>query len=284
MSNLGRSLVVLGALGGIAVFGVKKYGGKAQLPANNAQQLPADNAQQLPANNAQQLPANNAPQNQQPTYDWDNNWDARYDLSIRGPRVVTERHIYLLRPCSVSTVRNGGTELSAEGGVEAERACELLSQVGALQKIRSSDETSALKTYNYMNTTRRWDRYFRVRDKATTDIFNEVYPCTPDPALLGPPMAPHRIFVDEAKAEAAFRMMLHRHDGSAVTIRPVREVYIVDKILIRYLLLRTLQMKPSFWSRWDVEPGSITEFVCRVDGTVKVRSVGQRRRTNITLL
>ena len=98
-----------------------------------------------------------------------------------------------------------------------------------------------------------------------------VFPPTPPSSAWQP--SEESFVKDSLRAEAAFLTYLHRpdehHSKSHTTL------LICHGNVIRYLLLRALQLDPSAWLRLAVNNASITRIDIYENGNVSVKAVGE---------
>ena len=100
-------------------------------------------------------------------------------------------------------------------------------------------------------------------------LLREGAPARPEPDTWRP--KERDVWVDGARIEAAFREHIHRSEGGE---GPDVEVIVCHGNVIRYCVLRALQLPPEAWLRLGLVNGSITKVVCRPDGHVSVHCVG----------
>ena len=100
-------------------------------------------------------------------------------------------------------------------------------------------------------------------------LLREGAPARPEPDTWRP--KERDVWVDGARIEAAFRAHVHRSEGGE---GPDVEIVVCHGNVIRYCVLRALQLPPEAWLRLGLVNGSITKVVCRPDGHVSVHCVG----------
>ena len=104
-------------------------------------------------------------------------------------------------------------------------------------------------------------------------MLREGAPCWPEGYSGGWQPAPHEFHEEAARIEAAFRKHIHRappsQEHDSVTI------LVCHGNVIRYFLMRALQLPPGAWLRCSVYNGCVTRLSIRDTGSVSVRSVGE---------
>lgn len=103
-------------------------------------------------------------------------------------------------------------------------------------------------------------------------MLREGAPCAPASYSGAWKPTPHEFYEEGARIEAAFRKHMHRagptqHHDSV-------DVLVCHGNVIRYFLMRALQLPPTAWLRWSLYNGSVTRIAIRPSGSVSVRCVG----------
>lgn len=100
-------------------------------------------------------------------------------------------------------------------------------------------------------------------------LLREGAPARPEPDTWRP--RERDVWVDSARIEAAFRQHFRRaQPGEAPA-----EVLVCHGNVIRYSVLRALQLPPEAWLRLGLANGSITKVVLRADGGVSLHCLGE---------
>mmetsp|Transcript_19198 Transcript_19198/g.23349 ORF Transcript_19198/g.23349 Transcript_19198/m.23349 type:complete len:172 (-) Transcript_19198:422-937(-) len=128
-----------------------------------------------------------------------------------------------------------------------------------------------------------------VENYKQSDLLCEGCPRIPEPKLERYAPNSATVFQDSARIEAGFRLIFHRviyknedldesdheeYNDEEKTDPEHYDVVVCHGNVIRYCLLRVLQLDTSAWLRFALNNGSITWVTIFADGKVSVRSVG----------
>jgi len=104
-------------------------------------------------------------------------------------------------------------------------------------------------------------------------MLREGAPCIPEGYTGAWQPAPHEFHEEASRIEAAFRKHVHRASPSqkhdSVTI------LVCHGNVIRYFLMRAMQLPPGAWLRTSFQNGTVTRLRIGPNGTVSVRSAGE---------
>lgn len=106
-----------------------------------------------------------------------------------------------------------------------------------------------------------------------TDLLCEGKPSPIDPPSSSYDPKPEVLFRDSSRIEAAFRNTMYR-DVSTTDKKETFELIVCHGNVIRYMLLRSLQLDPTAWLRFSIQNCGITWIRIRPNGNVSVRTVG----------
>lgn len=214
---------------------------------------------------------------------WNSNWDLRENTKVQ-PKVV--HTVILVRHGQyVTSNKSTGDELLDDSKrVLTPKGREQSALTGMrLQELISSSLLPPIDAVYYSTMARATE----TAEILTKQLLNSAEPHKHLPCSLlregavFPPSPPssswqpsEESFVkDSLRAEAAFLTYLHRadehHSKSHTTL------LICHGNVIRYLLLRTLQLDPSAWLRLAVNNASITRIDVYENGNVSVKAVGE---------
>ena len=109
-----------------------------------------------------------------------------------------------------------------------------------------------------------------------SDIITEGYPCVPDPPSSSK-RTEHQVWADGARFEAGFRKLFRRpgnghHDDKDETYC----VVVCHANLIRYLVMRALQLPEQAWLRFSLKNASFTEVSVFESGKVSLLNFGEQ--------
>ena len=99
-------------------------------------------------------------------------------------------------------------------------------------------------------------------------LLREGAPARPEPDTWKP--RERDVWADSARIEAAFRTHFRRAEPGEAGV----EVIVCHGNVIRFSVLRALQLPPEAWLRLGLANGSITKVVMRADGGVSLHCLG----------
>lgn len=167
--------------------------------------------------------------------------------------------------------------------VQVLRASEM-AQSGARLRVYCSDMSRAKETATIMHKHLRElqeggdgkQRAAGAGDRGAEllvdSLLREGAPCPPAGYKGSWQPSPHEFYEEGGRIEAAFRKFMHRappgqeHDSV--------DVVVCHGNVIRYFLMRVLQLPPTAWLRWSLYNASVTRIAIRSNGSVSVRCVG----------
>jgi serine/threonine-protein phosphatase PGAM5 len=228
---------------------------------------------------------------------WDYNWDRLQPAettTLSSSTTTTTRVIFLIRHGQFNQKGKGDAkhDLTDLGKRQAllcgKRLRDVIPEGVLPTRIISSTMTRAEETASIIR-----NEYFKEVDVIEkSDLIREGGPCRPEPdtwtAYGGPSESEY--FKDSARIEAGFRWLFHRpkaiatndnkKDGDEKNKKELKEeptttheIVVCHGNVIRYSLLRLLQLPPEAWLRFSLYNGSITRVELRSDGLVSVRCV-----------
>ena len=77
------------------------------------------------------------------------------------------------------------------------------------------------------------------------------------------------LYDDGHRIESAFRRYIHRGDGNPETV-----VIVCHANVIRYFLMRVMQVDPHAWLRFSLNHGSVSKIRVMGNGDVRVYFIG----------
>lgn len=107
----------------------------------------------------------------------------------------------------------------------------------------------------------------------TSDIIREGYPCVPVPYKSRHARPEYVAFRDWPRFEAGFRSIFYR---PGYQDKDTFEVYVCHANLIRYLVMRALQMPEQAWLRFSLKNASFTQLRVLSNGVVVLDFFGER--------
>jgi serine/threonine-protein phosphatase PGAM5 len=228
---------------------------------------------------------------------WDHNWDGSQVKTNSEHPATKTRHILLVRH---GQYEQGFPEdskriLTPLGRRQAELTGQRLAAMTAGHSGRAGEETTAyagqcrIKSLHVSSMTRAKETASIIALQLKDDA---IFVTEPDPLLneaLPSPIIPCRPDVGDLKEqekeirenhdriETAFRKYIHRVDLSGEsneTSDHEFEVIVGHANVIRYFLLRALQLPPEAWLRLSLFNCSITYLIVQPNGYVTARLVG----------
>ncbi|VVC26566.1 Hypothetical protein CINCED_3A020028 [Cinara cedri] len=216
---------------------------------------------------------------------WDFNWDRRdpkslvkpidpnnsklqneYNQKIEEKKSRATRHIFL--------IRHGQYNLKGETDEERQ-----LTELGRRQALYTGERLSVLDypwtSITQSTMTRAMETCSLIRKHlpadiplSSTDLLREGAPVPPDPPSKH--WKPDLYFYrDGSRIEAAFRKFMHRAPPDQK--EDSYEIIVCHANVIRYFVMRTLQLTPEAWLRLGLDHASITTFSIYPNGRVALR-------------
>mmetsp|Transcript_11505 Transcript_11505/g.42080 ORF Transcript_11505/g.42080 Transcript_11505/m.42080 type:complete len:162 (-) Transcript_11505:16-501(-) len=112
----------------------------------------------------------------------------------------------------------------------------------------------------------------------TCEMLNEGVPCRNIPERSDWQPRDYQTFQDSARIEAAFRKHIHRALPSSSSSSSAHEVdteiIVCHANVIRYFVLRALQLAPEAWLRLGLRNCSLTVLEMLPNGRVSLRTLG----------
>lgn len=217
---------------------------------------------------------------------WDFDWDKREPKSLVKPvnpnnsklqneyekieekKSHATRHIFL--------IRHG--QYNLKGETDEERK---LTELGRRQALYTGERLSAL---NYKWTSVTQSTMTRAIETCSliqkhlpanipltsSDLLREGAPVPPDPPVKHWKPELYQFYRDGARIEAAFRKFIHRAPPEQK--EDSYEIIVCHANVIRYFVMRTLQLTPEAWLRLSLDHASITAFSIFPNGRVALRT------------
>ncbi|NP_001161683.1 phosphoglycerate mutase family member 5 [Acyrthosiphon pisum] len=216
---------------------------------------------------------------------WDSNWDKRqskslvkpvdsnksdlqdkYDKKIESQKSRATRHIFLIRhgQYNLSGETDGDRKLTELGRKQALFTGERLSILDfPWTTITQSTLTRAMETCSIIQT-----QLPANIPLTSSDLLTEGAPIQPDPPSKH--WKPELYFFrDGARIEAAFRKFIHRAPPDQKD--DSYELIVCHANVIRYFVMRALQLNPEAWLRLSLDHASITWLSIYPNGRVSLR-------------
>jgi len=212
----------------------------------------------------------NAEENTKPVIatKWNFNWDARENESTVNPSKAS-RNIIL--------VRHG--QYNLDGKEDDERyLTELGLEQAKLTGLRLAEMALPYTSITVSKMKRAVQTADLIHESLPTvplhpqdGILNEGAPVKAEPRGSWRP--DYQSEVDGARIEAAFRKYFHR--AKPCQTEDSYEIIVCHANVIRYFLMRALQLPPEAWLRFSLRHASFTWIVIRPDGKVHCRGIGE---------
>jgi len=199
---------------------------------------------------------------------WNSNWDAREEESTLNPPKVS-RNIILVRHGQYNLEGKEDDEryLTELGLEQAKLTGSRLAEMGLpYTSITVSKMKRAIQTADLIH-----DSLPQVPLHPQDGILNEGAPVKAEPRGSWRP--DYHSEVDGARIEAAFRKYFHRAKPSQT--EDSYEIIVCHANVIRYFLMRALQLPPEAWLRFSLRHASFTWIVIRPDGNVHCKFIGE---------
>jgi len=205
-----------------------------------------------------------------PFQKWDDNWDRRKPTDSSSDDTPTASRNIIL-------IRHGQYNLAGATDIE-----KYLTPLGVKQATLTGQRLAELSLpYTHIVRSR------MTRAVETADLIHKFLPevpLLPMDSLLneGGPIAPeprsswhpeYHYEVDGARIEAAFRNYFHRADPKQK--EDSYEIVVCHSNVIRYFLMRALQLPPEAWLRLSLRHASTSWLVIRPNGRVHCREIGE---------
>ncbi|XP_025201840.1 serine/threonine-protein phosphatase PGAM5, mitochondrial-like [Melanaphis sacchari] len=190
-----------------------------------------------------------------------------YDKKIESQKSCATRHIFL--------IRHGQYNVSGE--TDGERK---LTELGRQQALFTGER---LRILNYPWTTITQSTMTRAMETCSiiqkqlspdipltsSDLLIEGAPVQPDPPSKRWKPELYQFYRDGARIEAAFRKFIHR--APPEQNEDSYELIICHANVIRYFVMRSLQLTPEAWLRLSLDHASITWLSIFPNGRVALR-------------
>ena len=206
--------------------------------------------------------------------DWDDDWDKRKELdkSADKDEMMCTRTLLFIRHGDYYKEGPKKGHLNQEGTDQShwagKRLNELMKNDLVINRFIISTMPRAKETYQLM--AKHFSAHHKI-DKVFTDTVTEGYPCVPDPKA-GIKRPSHVLFQDSTRLESAFRKLFYRPQSSDES---TYEVVVCHANLIRYFVMRALQLPKQAWLRFELHNASFTEITISNTGLVGVMNVGE---------
>ncbi|XP_054154986.1 serine/threonine-protein phosphatase PGAM5, mitochondrial-like [Oppia nitens] len=227
-------------------------------------------------------------------YKWDPNWDKRdpkslvekpinsddliddYNEKLEKAKPVATRHLILIRHGQYN--QSGETDslqiLTPLGREQADQVGLRLKQLGhPYTRMIQSTMTRATETAEIIGkqlaNNNNNDNNIPVD---SCDLIREGDPIEPIPCPDNCRSKPKEYFVSGARIESAFRKYFHRSDPQQSA--DSYDILVCHANVIRYFVLRALQLPPEAWLNFTLNNCSITWITIYPKGQVVVKSVG----------
>jgi len=208
---------------------------------------------------------------------WDYNWDK---LENKGKDEEEMKH----RKRTLLLIRHGdyhkGDRKSENYGHLNEKGVEQARQAGA--RLKELIE-GGLKVDKFIVSTmpRAQESFEAISESVDTseievirsDVITEGYPCVPDPPSSNR-RTEHQVWEDGARFEAGFRKLFRRPTGCHDDDKYY--VVVCHANLIRFLVMRALQLPEQAWLRFSLKNASFTQVDVYESGKVSVLNFGEQ--------
>ncbi|CAG0900676.1 unnamed protein product [Cyprideis torosa] len=191
------------------------------------------------------------------------------------PEPSASRHIILVRHGHYAKVAQGSDpehRLSSWGIEQVGLLAKRLNAFGiAFDQVISSNSTRAVETTEILKNEG-VQLVPNVFPEYTELLKEGSPPVPPEPRMTKKKVKPELYLEHGIRVEAAFEKFFHRADPG--DDKDVFTLMVTHRNLIRYFVLRALQLPPSAWSRLEINHASLTWLIIRPDGEVKVTCIG----------
>lgn len=216
------------------------------------------------------------------------------EASASGAGAPPRRVIWLIRhgqaTAEPADVDDGDRELTALGRTQAAMTAKRLREL-IENETSGSEREPRIMVHSTMTRARQTadiiaENAFPRVERRACELIRERAPVRPEPDTWKQSEETHR--TDAPLVEEGFRSIFHRPaaaaDAPAATDvaaatdaareRVVHEVYVAHGNVIRYSVLRALQLPPDAWLRFGVYNASITRVEVSPAGRVSLRCMG----------
>ena len=209
--------------------------------------------------------------------EWNSNWDLREKPPSESEAKTngTVHHILLVRHGQYVHGKNDKERVLTDLG---KRQAELTGK--RIRSLIDDGELPPITRYVFSTMSRATEtaeiiaKQLELGDVESTpcSLLREgaVFPPNPEPVSWKPSVEEFR--KDGIRVEAAFLRYFHRPDEDTDSCHTT--VLVCHGNVIRYCVMRALQLPPEAWLRTAVYNGSITALEVRDDGRVSLRGMG----------
>lgn len=217
---------------------------------------------------------------------WDSNWDKRQPKSLVKPvdsdkpelQDKYNKKIESLKSCAtrhIFLIRHG--QYNVFGETDGERK---LTELGRKQALFTGERLSILNypwtTITQSTMTRAMETCSIIQKQlpeniplTSSDLLTEGAPIQPDPPSKHWKPELYQFYRDGARIEAAFRKFIHRAPPEQK--EDSYELIVCHANVIRYFVMRSLQLNPEAWLRLSLDHASITWLSVFPNGRVALR-------------
>eukprot|EP00040_Diaphanoeca_grandis_P044195 m.11575 g.11575 ORF g.11575 m.11575 type:complete len:292 (-) comp8882_c0_seq1:338-1213(-) len=208
---------------------------------------------------------------------WDRDWDrmehtaatakAKAKSKTATPSKPAARYLVLVRHGQYNS--NEIRDLTELGRLQADVTGQRLAELGIkFNQIHCSDITRAEQTCEIIS------KHLPGTPVSKTILLREGAPCEPEPAHSTWKPDPEEFFRDGARIEAGFREFFHR--ATPDVDEDSYELLVCHGNVIRYSVLRALQLPPEAWLRLAHANCGITTIRISASGSVSLEAFGDK--------
>ena len=215
------------------------------------------------------LALRSAPTSAEAAVPWDNEWDGRNDRRTQGVRrIILVRHgQYVYGKTDEARV------LTALGREQAKRTGERLAAMYATGGGAEIDDVVFSTMMRATETSNIIRQVLGAQIPARSDdLIREGAPIVPIPAHPTWQPSPATFAKDGARIAAGFEQHIHRAPSTQHGVTTT--LLVCHGNVIRYFVMRALQLQPSAWLRTSVGHASITILTIQGDGRVSLSRFG----------
>ena len=195
---------------------------------------------------------------------WNYNWDHKQWADRKDADGVPTRTILLIRHGQYVTSTG---QLSERGRHQANLTGSRLRQLNTrYDRISHSDLERAAQTAQLIHA------YFPELPINRDPMLAEGGPLPPEPTVNYWSLPDRNYFVEGPRLEAAFRKYIYRADKSQT--KDSVDILVAHGNIIRYMILRALQLPRGAWMRIFLSHASISRLDILADGTVTLNQFG----------
>lgn len=204
-------------------------------------------------------------------------WDRGWDMLENTNKSQVTRHLILIRHGQYDVHFKGDPPLTALGEKQADLTGARLADILSDKQVKAIHCSTMIRAEG---TAAIIAQHFPDTPLHKTALLREGVPAESIPSSPSWQPTARTIHRDSSRIEAAFRSFFHRHQGKEGSQSNDKaknseyEIVVCHGNVIRYCVLRALQLPPQAWLRLAIWNCGITHIEIRPDGGVSMHALG----------